>query len=1206
MRTWLLVTVIVPFVWILAPRARACVVPTDGMVVTEDTTFCAGTYVLPSGITIGAAGITVTGDNTIIQSTAQTGQGLTAVGLANVTVRSLAIDGYFHGMHFDDCDGLTIEDCTVSGTPYVGGFLNIFAGPVSSYGHAIWVSNSDHAVLRGNEVGGQQNGISLFFCTQALVEYNQASRNSGWGIQLYDTDDSTIQFNTANDCIRDGGGDAANLLIVYGSCNNQILHNTLLRGGDGVFLAGATHQLEPRPNNDNYFYGNDCSGSPNNGFEATFSQRNVFENNVSDWCNYGYWLGYSSASVIRGNQANDCWTAGVAIEHGYDNTIESNTLNGSMYGIRLWTDDDASLVAVFTDNLDSHGYTITGNTITGNEYGIRCEGYNASRRSYDYTIANNIVDENRIGMFLQRTADSVVRSNRIRDNSNYGLWYGYSADGNLTYDNYIANPQNAYDDSNNTWNIAKTAGVNILGRPYLGGNFWSDYGGLDTDGDALGNTAIPHTAGGNILTGGDMLPLLDVSDTDGDGLADEWELTYFPDLSEAPGGDPDQDGLTTSEEYVLHTNPAVADTDSDGLNDYDEVNLYGTDPNDADCDDDELIDSHEIATGCNPYDPDSDDDGLPDGWEVEHNLDPLVNDANLDADEDGLSNREEFEIGSDPHLPDTDNDGIRDPDEWTAGSDPADPYSYPVSWDVLPHNPSYFPYVDVNGAPEPDYWPRADGSVLAANGKIYSVGGGGPSDYVDASYVKYLQFIQSGFSIYDIGTQNWSCARWDGTGPTGYNNCNGTAGPVRGQGTYTGPSQCFAYDRDADGTDEIFVLAGFRVTNGWFAIYDPDTDAWTASAPCPSEGVPPSIYWATANEWEGRAYVYGGFRHGPDGSTFHVYDIATDTWMRLPNGPVQLAKHCGEIVDGRMYLIGGRQDNVDYSTGVFVYDIAAATWNTSAAAPLPVGVNQAASVVRDGQIYVVGGTTATAMWSSQIQVYAPQTNHWSRLAPLPEPRAREGAVVVSDGLYVVDGIGPATNGGGDENKSDLWMLDFGVLTRPRAIADTPAAGSGVVPIHYRLYDTDASVCAVTVEYCDATASATWHPASRAPFGEPAARLASALTGVAHSYMWNAIGDLGQDATATIRLRITPTQNGDETGTPTTTDWFTVNTGVTPGDCNCDGEINFFDIDFFVVALTNPAGFAVAYPECNVINADCNDDQAVNFFDIDPFVMLLTR
>ena len=59
-----------------------------------------------------------------------------------------------------------------------------------------------------------------------------------------------------------------------------------------------------------------------------------------------------------------------------------------------------------------------------------------------------------------------------------------------------------------------------------------------------------------------------------------------------------------------------------------------------------------------------------------------------------------------------------------------------------------------------------------------------------------------------------------------------------------------------------------------------------------------------------------------------------------------------------------------------------------------------------------------------------------------------------------------------------------------------------------------------------------------------------------------------------------------------------------GDMNCDGYVDFFDIDPFVLAVTDPAGYPAAYPDCDIILADCNQDGVVDFFDIDAFVQLV--
>jgi hypothetical protein len=60
-----------------------------------------------------------------------------------------------------------------------------------------------------------------------------------------------------------------------------------------------------------------------------------------------------------------------------------------------------------------------------------------------------------------------------------------------------------------------------------------------------------------------------------------------------------------------------------------------------------------------------------------------------------------------------------------------------------------------------------------------------------------------------------------------------------------------------------------------------------------------------------------------------------------------------------------------------------------------------------------------------------------------------------------------------------------------------------------------------------------------------------------------------------------------------------------GDLNCDGVVNTFDIDPFVLALTNPTAYQTSLPDCDGLNADVNGDGVVNGFDIDPFVQLLT-
>lgn len=62
--------------------------------------------------------------------------------------------------------------------------------------------------------------------------------------------------------------------------------------------------------------------------------------------------------------------------------------------------------------------------------------------------------------------------------------------------------------------------------------------------------------------------------------------------------------------------------------------------------------------------------------------------------------------------------------------------------------------------------------------------------------------------------------------------------------------------------------------------------------------------------------------------------------------------------------------------------------------------------------------------------------------------------------------------------------------------------------------------------------------------------------------------------------------------------------VLRGDTNCDGSIDFGDIDPFVSALSGQQAYLRLYPDCQWSAADANGDGLVNFADIDPFVALL--
>lgn len=179
----------------------------------------------------------------------------------------------------------------------------------------------------------------------------------------------------------------------------------------------------------------------------------------------------------------------------------------------------------------------------------------------------------------------------------------------------------------------------------------------DADNDlSTSDIAVQTLSGDFIETGETAFILDDNTDTNNDGLPDQWQNDNFgdPEIDSngacvdltvcGPDADPDEDGLKNSEELFYGTNPNEADSDSDRLTDAEEIFETRTDPNESDSDSAGTVDN-DAGNG--------------------------VNDDQEDLDQDTFTNAQEIAAGTDPLDP-SDNPNTRSQSSNNSGSDSSD------------------------------------------------------------------------------------------------------------------------------------------------------------------------------------------------------------------------------------------------------------------------------------------------------------------------------------------------------------------------------------------------------------------------------------------------------------------------------------------------------------------------------------------------------
>jgi RNA polymerase sigma factor (sigma-70 family) len=168
-------------------------------------------------------------------------------------------------------------------------------------------------------------------------------------------------------------------------------------------------------------------------------------------------------------------------------------------------------------------------------------------------------------------------------------------------------------------------------------------------------------------------------------------------------------------------------------------------------------------------------------------------------------------------------------------------------------------------------------------------------------------------------------------------------------------------------------------------------DTWTKKADMPTARAANS-----SSVVNGKIYVIGGWDdNGAGMSTVEEYDPVINKWTTKANMPTPRQGIKTEVVNGKIYAM------TDYFkiTPVEEYDPKTNIWKQKANIPWPGG--GAGIAVLDNKIYVIGG------WNSghvaNVAVYDPETDKWENKNNLPVATANGSASVVKGKIYLVGG-----------------------------------------------------------------------------------------------------------------------------------------------------------------------------------------------------------